>query len=110
MCHPDLQTFLETNLPKSSKKEKILLGVSDSKLAAAIVEANGAACMHTGIVPEIIRGKLTPDIECCEIVLKILRLSLSVYLIEVDLCFLNLRSLRGIVGFLPFDALILLIG
>jgi len=57
ICHPDLQTFLETNLPKSSKKEKIVLGVSDSKLAAAIAEANGTACLHTGVVPEIIRGK-----------------------------------------------------
>jgi len=57
VCHPDLQTFLETNLPKSSKKEKILLGVSDSKLAAAVAEANGTACMHTGVVPEIVRGK-----------------------------------------------------
>jgi len=57
VCHPDLQTFLETNLPKSSKKEKVLLGVSDSKLAAAIAEANGTACLHTGVVPEIVRGK-----------------------------------------------------
>lgn len=57
VCHPDLQTFLETNLPKSSKKEKVLLGVSDGKLAAAIAESNGTACLHTGVVPEIVRGK-----------------------------------------------------
>ena len=56
VCHPDLQTFLETNLPKSSKKEKVVLGVSDSKLAAAIAETDGTACMHTGVIPEIIRG------------------------------------------------------
>jgi len=59
VCHPDLQTFLETNLPKSTKKEKVLLGVSDSKLAAAIAETSDTSCMHTGVVPEIIRGKLS---------------------------------------------------
>jgi len=58
VCHADLQIFLETNLPKSSKK-KILLGVSDSKLAAAVAESTDAACMHTGVIPEIIRGKLS---------------------------------------------------
>lgn len=61
VCHPDLETFLETNLPKSSKKEKIVLGVSDSKLAAAVAESKGTACMHTGVVPEIIRGKFVFD-------------------------------------------------
>jgi len=58
VCHTDLQTFLETNLPKSSKKEKVVLGVLDSKLAAAVAEASDTACMHTGVVPEIVRGKL----------------------------------------------------
>jgi nucleolar protein 56 len=43
-------------LPKSSKKQKSLLGVSDSKLAAALSEGLGVACMHTGVVPEIVRG------------------------------------------------------
>lgn len=57
ICHADLVMFLDTNLPKSSKKEKILLGVSDSKLAAAIAEASGTSCVHTGAVPEIIRGE-----------------------------------------------------
>jgi len=62
VCHPDLQSFLEMNLPKSTKKEKILLGVSDSKLAAAIAETSDTACMHTGVVPEIIRGNLSCDV------------------------------------------------
>jgi len=56
VCHADLQNFLEANLPKSSKKQKSLLGVSDSKLAATISEGLGIACMHTGVVPEIVRG------------------------------------------------------
>lgn len=56
VCHADLQNFLEANLPKSSKKQKSLLGVSDSKLAAALSEGLGVACMHTGVVPELVRG------------------------------------------------------
>jgi nucleolar protein 56 len=60
VCHADLQNFLEANLPKSSKKQKSLLGIGDSKLAAAISEAINVTCMHTGVVPEIIRG----DINC----------------------------------------------
>jgi len=59
VCHADLQNFLEANLPKSSKKQKSLLGVSDSKLAATISEGLGVACMHTGVVPEIVRGKVS---------------------------------------------------
>ena len=35
-----------------------MLGVLDSKLAAAVAEASDTACMHTGVVPEIVRGKL----------------------------------------------------
>jgi len=38
-----------------------VLGVSDSKLAAAVAESKGTACMHTGVVPEIIRGKFVFD-------------------------------------------------
>ena len=57
VCHNDLQNFLDANLPKSSKKQKSLLGISDSKLAAAISESLNVSCMHTGVVPEIIRGE-----------------------------------------------------
>jgi nucleolar protein 56 len=31
-----LQTFLENNVPKSSKKQKVLLGVADPKIGAAV--------------------------------------------------------------------------
>lgn len=53
----DLQHYLDITLPKgSSKKDKVTLGVSDAKLGAAITEALGVQCDHTGAVPEIIRG------------------------------------------------------
>lgn len=56
VVHDDLQTFLETNVPKSTKKNKVILGVSDSKLAMTVQESMGISCQHTGIVPEVIRG------------------------------------------------------
>lgn len=49
----DLHQFLDTTVPK---KKKTVLGVSDSKLGAAISEALGIQCNHIGVVPEIIRG------------------------------------------------------
>lgn len=52
----DLQLFLDTNIPKSSKKEKVVLGVGDPKLGASIAEALEIKCDHIGAVPEIIRG------------------------------------------------------
>lgn len=52
----DLHLFLETNLPKSDKKDGILLGVAEPKLGAAITESLGTQCSHIGAVPEIIRG------------------------------------------------------
>jgi len=52
----DLQAFLETNLPKSTKKGQIQLGVSDAKLGAAINEALNMSVTHIGVVPEILRG------------------------------------------------------
>uniref|UniRef100_A0A1E1XV68 Nucleolar protein 56 n=1 Tax=Amblyomma sculptum TaxID=1581419 RepID=A0A1E1XV68_AMBSC len=56
VVHDDLQTFLETNLPKSTKKSKVILGVGDSKLGMTIQESMGISCQHTGVVPEVIRG------------------------------------------------------
>ncbi|KAK8771413.1 nop56 ribonucleoprotein [Amblyomma americanum] len=56
VVHEDLQTFLETNLPKSTKKSKVMLGVGDSKLGMTIQESMGISCQHTGVVPEVIRG------------------------------------------------------
>ncbi|XP_015186018.1 PREDICTED: nucleolar protein 56 isoform X2 [Polistes dominula] len=51
-----LQLFLDSIVPKSDKKNKIILGVSDPKLGASITEALGIKCDHTGAIPEIIRG------------------------------------------------------
>jgi len=50
----DLQLFLDTNLP--SKRKKIIVGVAEPKLGAAISEALSVKCQHTGPVPEILRG------------------------------------------------------
>lgn len=54
----DLQHFLDVTLPKSSKKDKYVLGVGDPKLGAAINEATGITCQHIGAVPEVIRGTI----------------------------------------------------
>ncbi|XP_011299290.1 nucleolar protein 56 [Fopius arisanus] len=52
----DLKLFLDMCIPKSEKKSKYTLGVSDPKLGASITEALNIKCDHTGAVPEIIRG------------------------------------------------------
>jgi len=51
----DLKLFLDTNMPKASKKGHVM-GVVDSKLSASINEACGIKCSHIGVVPEILRG------------------------------------------------------
>lgn len=56
VIHEDLHLFLETNMPKSTKKHKSTLGLSDQKLAASVSETFGFSCQHTGVVPEIVRG------------------------------------------------------
>lgn len=50
----DLALFLDDTIPKKTKKTT--LGVSDSKLGAAIAEALGIQCTHIGAIPEILRG------------------------------------------------------
>ncbi|VDI25775.1 nucleolar protein 56, partial [Mytilus galloprovincialis] len=55
LVHEDLQIFLESNVPKSSKKQKISLGVADAKIGAAITEELKIQCSQTGAAPEIIR-------------------------------------------------------
>lgn len=52
----DLKLFLDSCIPKAGKKEKVILGVGDSRLGASITEALDIKCDHTGAVPEIIRG------------------------------------------------------
>lgn len=53
----DLKIFLEENLPsKEKKKRKILLGVSDARIGAAITEEFNVTCSFSDIVPEVLRG------------------------------------------------------
>jgi nucleolar protein 56 len=50
----DLALFLDDIIPKKSKK--VILGVADAKLGAALSESIGITCTHIGAVPEILRG------------------------------------------------------
>eukprot|EP00898_Chlorokybus_atmophyticus_P002288 jgi/Chlat1/305/Chrsp1S03063 len=54
----DLKNFLEMTLPKvkSAKKAKFQLGVTDSKLGSAIVEATNIPCVSNDFVLELLRG------------------------------------------------------
>ncbi|GAB1607574.1 nucleolar protein 58-like [Argonauta hians] len=58
ILHENLKVFIQANVPVSKKKVTSLLGVGDSKLGAAIAEEKSinVSCVHTGAVPEIIRG------------------------------------------------------
>uniref|UniRef100_A0A8C6UB67 Nucleolar protein 56 n=1 Tax=Neogobius melanostomus TaxID=47308 RepID=A0A8C6UB67_9GOBI len=55
LVHADLKLFLETNLPLSGKK-KAVLGVSDSKIGAALQEEFSMSIQTGGVVSEILRG------------------------------------------------------
>ncbi|NXY89184.1 NOP56 protein, partial [Alcedo cyanopectus] len=52
--HEDLRLLLETSLPP--KKKKVVLGVADAKIGAAILEELGYQCQTGGVVAEILRG------------------------------------------------------
>nr|XP_004611059.1 unnamed protein product [Sorex araneus] len=54
ILHEDLRLLLETYLP--SKKKKVLLGVGDTKIGAAIQEELGFNCQTGGVIMEIMRG------------------------------------------------------
>ncbi|XP_028919014.1 nucleolar protein 56 isoform X1 [Ornithorhynchus anatinus] len=54
VVHEDLRLLLETNLP--AKKKKVVLGVGDPKIGAAIQEELGYQCQTGGVVAEILRG------------------------------------------------------
>ncbi|EPQ13011.1 Nucleolar protein 56 [Myotis brandtii] len=54
IVHEDLRLFLETYLP--TKKKKVLLGVGDPKIGAAIQEELGYNCQTGGVIAEILRG------------------------------------------------------
>ncbi len=60
MVHDDLRTFLDTNLPKEKKRTKMILGVADSRIASTINELFSITCQHTGVIPELLRGKNFP--------------------------------------------------
>ncbi|XP_071988094.1 nucleolar protein 56 [Engystomops pustulosus] len=54
VLHEDLNLFLDTNLP--AKRKKVLLGVGDPKIGAAIQEELKVICQTGGVVVEVIRG------------------------------------------------------
>lgn len=55
LAHTDLINFLESSLPQ--KKKKLILGVSDPRLAGSLSEANlGIKLVFGGVVTEILRG------------------------------------------------------
>ncbi|XP_041050286.1 nucleolar protein 56 isoform X1 [Carcharodon carcharias] len=56
IVHEDMRLLLETNMPASSKKRKVILGVADPKIGAAIQEEIGIQCQTGGVVAEILRG------------------------------------------------------
>tara|TARA_R110002050_G_scaffold48280_3_gene112345 strand:- start:2142 stop:3611 length:1470 start_codon:yes stop_codon:yes gene_type:complete len=56
ICHDTLQNFLDANFPKSKKKGKYTLGVSDEKLAGSIQSACSIECAKNKTVLEIIRA------------------------------------------------------
>ena len=56
VLHDDLRLFLETNISKSTKKQKSIIGVSDTRIGAAISEGMGLTAQHSEVITEIIRG------------------------------------------------------
>uniref|UniRef100_UPI00398F11D2 nucleolar protein 56 isoform X1 n=2 Tax=Pristiophorus japonicus TaxID=55135 RepID=UPI00398F11D2 len=56
IVHEDMKLLLETNMPASSKKKKVVLGVADAKIGAALQEELGIQCQTGGVVTEILRG------------------------------------------------------
>lgn len=56
IVNPSLKAFLEMNLPKAGKKNKIQLGVSERNLAGAIKGEIGVDCTTDELVQELIRG------------------------------------------------------
>ncbi|XP_069043549.1 nucleolar protein 56 isoform X3 [Lepisosteus oculatus] len=56
VVHADLKLLLETSLPAAGKKKKVVLGVADAKIGAALQEELGLSCQAGGVVAEILRG------------------------------------------------------
>lgn len=56
VCNDYLRDMLELNLPKSSKKAPVVLGVSEKNLAGSIVAATSVECDTSERALELIRG------------------------------------------------------
>ncbi|CEP08181.1 hypothetical protein [Parasitella parasitica] len=56
IVNPSLKAFLEMNLPKSGKKSKVCLGVTEKNLAGAIKSELSIDCASDEMVQELIRG------------------------------------------------------
>ncbi|ORX91612.1 Nop-domain-containing protein [Basidiobolus meristosporus CBS 931.73] len=56
ICNETLKAFLEMNLPKSSKKSKVELGVTEKNLAGSIKAELGIECSTGELAQELIRG------------------------------------------------------
>ncbi|KAK9722083.1 Nucleolar protein 56 [Basidiobolus ranarum] len=56
ICNETLKAFLEMNLPKSSKKSKVELGVTEKNLAGSIKAEVGVECSTSELAQELIRG------------------------------------------------------
>lgn len=56
IVNSSLKSFLEMNVPKSSKKSSLCLGVSDKTLAGAIKQDTGIECASDENILELIRG------------------------------------------------------
>jgi hypothetical protein len=56
VVHDDLKMFLLNNYPKTKKKSKNVLGVSDAKLGSSIHELLEIPCQTGGVVNEVLRG------------------------------------------------------
>ena len=56
VCNASLKAFLELNLPKSSKKSKVCLGVDEKNLAGAIKQELSIDCASDELVRELVRG------------------------------------------------------
>jgi nucleolar protein 56 len=56
VVNPSLKAFLEMNLPKPGKKNKVELGVSEKNFAGAIKAECGYDCSSGEMVQELVRG------------------------------------------------------
>lgn len=58
ILHEDLREFISSNLPASTKKLKVLLGITEQKLGTAISEQLAVEISASDAVKEIVRGNV----------------------------------------------------